>query len=64
MEWNLCNGMGGMKYIQWNGVEWNVSMDWMEWNVWAGIYGLQWMYEMNGTEYHNIWTRMYGMKFM
>ena len=53
MEWNVYNG-----------TEWNVSMEWMECNVWAGIYGLQWMYGIIGTEYYNIWTRMYGMKWM
>ena len=56
-----------MEYMEWNvynGTEWNVSMEWMECNVWAGIYGLQWMYGIIGTEYYNIWTRMYGMKWM
>ena len=29
MEWNLCNGMYGMKCIQWNGMECKYGMNGM-----------------------------------
>ena len=35
----------------------------MEWNVSTEIYGMEFIYEINGMEW-NMWTRMYEMKCM
>ena len=54
MEWNLCNGMYGMKCIQWNGMECKYGMNEMEcmgWNIWTTMDVWN---EMYGTEYFNV----------
>ena len=40
------------------------GMECMEWNIWTTMYVWNELNGMFGTEYYNIWTRLYGMKCM